>query len=79
MTIYKSLKEKQELLDAAILSGNGDAILEVVIFLKDTLKPTLFMTILKTRPEAVDHYVEFLSTTMRIAEAAEILTATGCF
>lgn len=77
LTIYKTLKEKEELLDSAILCGNGDSILQVVIFLKNSLKPTLFTKILKTRPTAVDHYVEYLSTTMRIGEAFEILTSMG--
>lgn len=74
LSIFKSLKEKQELLDAAILSGDGDTILQVTIFLKNTLKPSLFGQILLSRPSAVDHYVQFLITTMKIGEATEILT-----
>lgn len=77
LTIYKSLKEKQELLDGAISSGNGDAILQVVMFLKSSLKSALFHQIIRVRPAAVDHYVNYLNTTMKIGEAAEILAMMG--
>lgn len=73
LSIYKSFREKQELLDGAISSGNGDAILQVVMFLKTSLKLSLFNQILRERPVAVDHYVNYLSTTMKIGEAYEIL------
>lgn len=77
LTIYRTLKEKENLLDSAISCGSGDIILQVVVFLKNSLKPTLFTELLKVRPTAVDHYVEYLSTTMRIGEASEILTSLG--
>lgn len=77
LSIYKSLKEKRDLLDEAISCGNGDAILQVTLFLKSSLKPSLFNQILKTRPIAVDHYVEYLRTTMKIGEASEILVSMG--
>lgn len=77
LTIYKSLKEKQELLDGAISCGNGDAVLQVTMFLKNSLKPSLFHQILKTRPTAVDHYIEYLNTTMKVGEASEILVLMG--
>lgn len=71
---YKSLKEKEDLLDEAIRSGNGDAILKVVFFLKNSLKQGIFFRTLASRSVAVDHYVNYLSTTMKIFEAVEILT-----
>lgn len=73
LSIYKSLKEKEDLLDEVISCGNGDAILEVTLFLKHTLKPMLFNNILKTRPSAADHYIDNLNTTMKVGEASEIL------
>lgn len=73
LTIYKSLREKKELIDCAISCGNGDAILQVVTYLKSTLKPSLFQQIVKVRPSAVDHFVNYLKTTMRIGEASELL------
>lgn len=77
LTIYKSLKEKQELLDSAIDCGNGDAILQVVIFLKNSLKPKLFTQIITMRPSAVAHYVNYLNTTMKVGEACELLVSMG--
>lgn len=71
---HKSLKEKQELLDAAIKSGNGDAILKVIFHLKNTLKPAIFLKIIAPRSEAVEHYINYLKTTMKIGEATDILT-----
>ncbi|KAG5681797.1 hypothetical protein PVAND_011205 [Polypedilum vanderplanki] len=71
---YKSINDKEKLLDEAISSGNGDAILQVVLFLKNTLKPILFQKLLANRSEAVEHYLNYLSTTMKICEAVDILT-----
>jgi VPS33B-interacting protein in polarity and apical restriction len=77
LTIYKSLKEKQELLDSAISCGNGDAILQVVTFLKSSLKPKLFVQTITTRQSAVDHYITYLTTTNKIGEACELLVSMG--
>ena len=77
LAIYKSLKEKQDLLDAVISCGNGDAILQVTMFLKNSLKPSLFYQILKTRPTAADHYIDYLNTIMKVGEASEILIMMG--
>jgi len=71
---YKSLKEKEQLLDVAIRSGNGDAILKVIFHLKNTLKPAIFLKIIAQRSEAVEHYINYLKTTMKIGEATDILT-----
>lgn len=71
---YQSLKEKEHLLDEAIKSGNGDAILKVIFFLKNTLKTSIFLSIIGTRDDAINHYVNYLNTTMKIGEAVEILT-----
>ncbi|XP_070500332.1 vacuolar protein sorting-associated protein 16B [Chironomus tepperi] len=71
---YKSLKEKEQLLDAAIQSGNGDGILKVLFYLRNTLKPAIFLKIIAPRSEAVEHYINYLKTTMKIGEATDILT-----
>lgn len=72
---YRTMQEKQELLEEAISCDNGDAILRVVLFLKNTLKPALFMKLIANQPSAVNHYVNHLATTMKIYEASEILMA----
>jgi VPS33B-interacting protein in polarity and apical restriction len=71
---YKKLSEKEELLDEAIKSGNGDAIIKVVLFLKNTLKPVLFLKLIGNRNEAINHYINYLITTMKIGEAYDILS-----
>lgn len=77
LAMYRSLSEKQQLLDGAIQCGDGDAVLQVVIFLKNTLKPSLFNQILRNRPSAVDQYLNFLNTTMKIGDASELLKMQG--
>jgi hypothetical protein len=70
--IYRSLKDKEALLDEAIASGNGDAILQVVLFIQSTVKKKIFHEILRLRPEAVTHYVNYLGTRMKLGEVSEI-------
>lgn len=70
---YKSLKEKEQLLYVAVRSGNGDAIIKVIFHLKNTLKPAIFLKII-AKSEAVEHYINYLKTTMKIGEATDILT-----
>lgn len=70
--IYRSLKDKEALLDEAIVSGNGDAILEVVLFIQSTIKKKIFHEILRLRPEAVTHYINYLQTRMKLGEVSEI-------
>lgn len=77
LSMYKSLREKEQLLDAAIVSGDGNAILHVTIFLKSTLKPSLFNSVLKTRPEAINHYVNYLIETQELSAAMELLSSVG--
>lgn len=74
---YKSLSEKEELLDEAISCGNGDAILSVVLFLVDTLKKTHFNQLLQKRPIAVNHYLNYLTTRLKISEATDLLIMLG--
>lgn len=73
LEMYKSLHEKEELLDAAISSGNGDAILHVVLFLVRTLKKKFFHRILQSRPKAINQYVTYLMTRLQITECTDLL------
>lgn len=74
---YKSLSDKEELLDEAISSGNGDAILSVVLFLVNTLKKTHLNRLLQSRPIAVNHYLNYLTTRLKISEATDLLIMLG--
>lgn len=74
---YKSLASKTALLDAAIESGNGNAILIVVLFLTKTLKKSLVYRLLSERPEAVNVYIHYLSIRLQTDEITDILTMLG--
>ncbi|XP_055679474.1 vacuolar protein sorting-associated protein 16B isoform X1 [Lutzomyia longipalpis] len=74
---YRSLVQKTELLDEAIASGNGNAILHVVLFLNRTLKRKILHQLLQSRPEAVYHYTNYLSTRLQIPECVDLWTMLG--
>ncbi|XP_012263968.2 spermatogenesis-defective protein 39 homolog [Athalia rosae] len=74
---YKSLACKSELLDAAINSGDGNAILIVIIFIAKTLKRVLIQRLLAARPEAVNVYIRYLAITLRTNELTDLLTMLG--
>lgn len=71
---YKSLDEKEHLLDEAISSGNGDAILQVILFIVKTLKRRHVNRIFQTRPIAVNHYVNYLALRLQLTECTDLLT-----
>lgn len=74
---YKSLTDKEELLDESISSGNGDAILAVILFLVKTLKKAHLNRLLQVRPIAVKHYLNYLTMRLQISEATDLLTMLG--
>ncbi|XP_076395495.1 spermatogenesis-defective protein 39 homolog isoform X3 [Megachile rotundata] len=74
---YKSFACKTSLLDAAIISGDGNAILVIILFLTKTLKRSLVQRILAERPDAVNVYIKYLSTRLQINEITDILTMLG--
>ncbi|XP_046594120.1 spermatogenesis-defective protein 39 homolog isoform X2 [Neodiprion lecontei] len=76
---YKSLASKTELLDSAIASGDGNAILIVIIFIAKTLKQSLIQRLLLERPEAVNIYIRYLATTLRTNELTDLLTLLVIF
>ncbi|XP_058453840.1 vacuolar protein sorting-associated protein 16B [Malaya genurostris] len=77
LEMFRSLREKEELLDEAIACGNGNAILKVVLFLERTLKKKLFYRLLQTRPEAVNHYVNYMAVRLRVTECTDLLVFLG--
>ncbi|GAB0096727.1 Vacuolar protein sorting-associated protein 16B [Sergentomyia squamirostris] len=74
---YKTLPQKTELLDEAMVSGSGDAILKVVLFLTKTLKKKIVHQLLQNRPEAVNHYTNYLSTRLQISDCVDLWTMLG--
>lgn len=74
---FKSLNDKELLLDLAIDSGNGDAILYVVLFLEETLNQTLFAQMMRIRMSAVNHYKNYLCARGHIQKCSDFLTMLG--
>ncbi|XP_053972890.1 spermatogenesis-defective protein 39 homolog isoform X2 [Hylaeus volcanicus] len=74
---YKSLASKTGLLDAAITSGDGNAILIIILYLTKTLKRSLVQRILAEKPDAVHVYIRYLSTRLQMNEITDILTMLG--
>jgi len=68
---YKSLDEKLSLLDAAIESRDGNAITAVVVFFHNSVKTNIFLIQMKSRPVALNHYLQYLRQTSRIPELIE--------
>uniref|UniRef100_A0A8D8CME4 Spermatogenesis-defective protein 39 homolog n=1 Tax=Culex pipiens TaxID=7175 RepID=A0A8D8CME4_CULPI len=77
LEMFRSLGEKEELLDDAVASGSGNAILKVVLFLERTLKKKLFYRLLQTRPEAVSHYVNYMALRLKVTECTDLLVFLG--
>lgn len=77
LELYKSLRDKEELLDEALGSRNGDAVLHVVLFLSKTLKKKLLYRILQVRPTALTCYVNYLKTKMQLSECVDLLVMLG--
>ncbi|EFN76896.1 Uncharacterized protein C14orf133 [Harpegnathos saltator] len=71
---YSSLASKTALLDAAISSGDGNAILVIVLFLTRTLKRSLVQRLLADRPDAVNVYIHYLFIRLQTNEITDILT-----
>ncbi|XP_012214455.1 spermatogenesis-defective protein 39 homolog [Linepithema humile] len=74
---YKSFSSKTALLDAAILSGDGNAILIIILFLTKTLKRSLVQRLLIERPDAVNIYIHYLFIRLQTSEITDILTMLG--
>ncbi|XP_020287643.1 spermatogenesis-defective protein 39 homolog [Pseudomyrmex gracilis] len=74
---YKSLASKTALLDAAILSGDGNAILIIILFLAKTLKRSLLQRLLAERQDAVNVYIHYLFIRLQTSEITDILTMLG--
>ncbi len=58
--LYKSKKDKINILNEAIKSNDGNAILSTVLFIKRTLTPANFYDIVLTNQIALNHYSFYL-------------------
>ncbi|XP_054727916.1 vacuolar protein sorting-associated protein 16B [Anastrepha obliqua] len=76
LEVFKSLHEKEQLLDAVLKCGGGDAVIGVLLFLKKTLNRSNFFKILEQRPPALQYYVSYLEECQG-TEAIEVLQHFG--
>eukprot|EP00088_Acartia_fossae_P042606 TRINITY_DN44791_c0_g1_i1.p1 TRINITY_DN44791_c0_g1~~TRINITY_DN44791_c0_g1_i1.p1 ORF type:complete len:420 (-),score=15.77 TRINITY_DN44791_c0_g1_i1:147-1358(-) len=76
---YKSLKQKEDLLDCALEMGDGDAILAVTIMIKRTLKHQKFLSLICTRPIAAETLVNYMITRHELSQVNDLLNALGRF
>ncbi|CAG0915597.1 unnamed protein product [Notodromas monacha] len=68
---YKTFADKTSLLDEALYSGDGNAILAAVLHIKKTMKRTLLVKALQRRPVAAQHLLHHMK---QRAENMEVLT-----
>ncbi|XP_062123122.1 vacuolar protein sorting-associated protein 16B [Drosophila sulfurigaster albostrigata] len=76
LEMFKSLLEKQQLLEKALANG-GDAVIGVLLFLKRTLNTTQFHGILEQRPKALEHYLSYLRQSGDLSSYIETLQRFG--
>ena len=70
--MYKNKTQKQRLLDEAIVSGDGNSILAVVLFLRRTLFKEHFLNLISTKQEAFNHYIYYLEQIKDLSELNDI-------
>ena len=70
---FKSLKEKEYLLDTALEWGDGDIILAVSQMLRATLKRSKFISIISSRQEAADHLIADMIVRHQLGEVIDLL------
>lgn len=63
LSVFRGKEQKLELLDYALLTGRPYVITRVILFLRETLKASLFHYEISRRPVASDHYLLFLRNT----------------
>ncbi|KAL3873782.1 hypothetical protein ACJMK2_036867 [Sinanodonta woodiana] len=70
---YRSKEEKLELLDKAIETHDGNAIIAAVIFLKRTVTDKIFNAEFSIRPDAINQYLSYLRAHFQQTELENIL------
>ncbi|GFU36542.1 spermatogenesis-defective protein 39 [Nephila pilipes] len=70
---FKGKDEKFALLNAAVNSHDGNAILTVVMFLKNTLKKSIFQREISQYPDAINMYISYLYEDHEVDELSNML------
>ncbi|XP_074662925.1 spermatogenesis-defective protein 39 homolog isoform X2 [Tubulanus polymorphus] len=77
LELYRALQEKLALLDEAIKCHDGNAITAAVLFLKSTVKKSIFNREMMLRPQALNQYINFLTQTNSFNDLEDILGMMG--
>uniref|UniRef100_A0A914VU44 Vps16 C-terminal domain-containing protein n=1 Tax=Plectus sambesii TaxID=2011161 RepID=A0A914VU44_9BILA len=77
LELYKTKHKKVQLLEAALDLRDGNVILAVVLFLKQTLADSLFRDLLLRMPRAANHYVAYLRDHFKFDDLSNILFSLG--
>ncbi|KAH8028193.1 hypothetical protein HPB51_014148 [Rhipicephalus microplus] len=74
---HRSKEDKIALLNEAVRIQDGNAIIAVLLFLKETLKQSLFNQELMQRPRAVSHYLSHLRAVQDNSQLMDVLGMLG--
>lgn len=74
---YRSLEDKLALLDTALGTLDGSAVMATILHLKKTVKKTIFTTEMQARPQACVLYTNYLRKRNKYSEAVEFLGSLG--
>ena len=77
LSLYKGKEEKLDLLDKALDSHNGNAIIMTVLHLNRTIKSSIFNYELSKRSLAADHYIFYLRQNQKIDLLIDTLSMLG--
>uniref|UniRef100_A0A8R1Y225 Vps16 C-terminal domain-containing protein n=1 Tax=Onchocerca volvulus TaxID=6282 RepID=A0A8R1Y225_ONCVO len=75
LDLYRSKKEKLDLLEAALESYDGNVIIAVVLSLERSLETSVFLDIIKEKPIAVNHYIAYLKDMKNFDQLTSTLLA----
>ncbi|CAC5419564.1 VIPAS39 [Mytilus coruscus] len=77
LEMYKSKDDKFALLDRAIKLHDGNAITAIILFIKKTIKPSIFNLELQRRPVAANHLISYMKAHYDLKELEDLLGMLG--
>ncbi|XP_071159395.1 spermatogenesis-defective protein 39 homolog isoform X3 [Mytilus edulis] len=77
LEMYKSKDDKFALLDRAIKLHDGNAITAIILFIKKTIKPSIFNLELQRRPVAANHLISYMKAHFDLKELEDLLGMLG--
>uniref|UniRef100_A0A0K0EHD3 Spermatogenesis-defective protein 39 homolog n=1 Tax=Strongyloides stercoralis TaxID=6248 RepID=A0A0K0EHD3_STRER len=77
LDLLRTKEEKMDLIDYGIQYGHQDVIVKILIFLKSTLKSSLFREILLVKSEAANAFINYLYESEDYEELSNTLYALG--